>query len=441
MATAPDLVVASVHGVGGGGWGVVRTGGQVASGTRSWWHPAKILALMMTGMREFWGDGDGRLSEAVGCLRGGGLVAFPTETVYGLGADALNSEAVRGVFRLKGRPASNPLIVHVDSAEMARGVAGGWSGAVDRLVRAFWPGPLTVVVPRGVGVPDEVTAGGGTVAVRCPDHPVALALIGAFGGPIVGPSANRSGAVSPTRAEHVFAEFGEAVADGRLMVLDGGACRAGIESSVVEVVPGFGGGCDGDVIGVRVLRPGVIGRAEIERALFGGDAGGGVKSARVVWLDDGVGGDERGEGWECGKGREGGVERSPGRVGAHYRPRSAVVLVGDASSAVGFLRERGARGLWAAVVSKVGADVGVAGEGGVSKVVRLPADAGGYASGLYHALREADAGEPGLIVVVGPWSSVAGVGGGAEEGVEGGSASIWEAVRERLGRCAAGGGG
>lgn len=139
------------------------------------------------------------ISQAAARLAAGGLVAFPTETVYGLGADAFCEAAVRRVFAVKGRPPTNPLIVHVTGPEMAREVAGEWSESAQRLADVFWPGPLTLIVPKANRVPGCVTGGGPTVAVRAPDHPVAMALIEAFGGPIVGPSANPSGYVSPTR--------------------------------------------------------------------------------------------------------------------------------------------------------------------------------------------------------------------------------------------------
>ena len=145
------------------------------------------------------------IAAAVTRLRAGGVVAFPTETVYGLGADVLSEQAVARVFELKGRPSHNPLIVHVASAAMARTVVapGAWSSEADALARAFWPGPLSIVLPKAAAVPSNVTGGGPNVAVRCPDHPTTLALLEAFGGPLVGPSANPSGRVSPTTASHV----------------------------------------------------------------------------------------------------------------------------------------------------------------------------------------------------------------------------------------------
>ena len=144
-------------------------------------------------------------------LRAGRLVAFPTETVYGLGADATNAAAVRRIFAAKGRPATNPLIVHVADADAARRYTTAWPDAAQTLAAAFWPGPLTLVLPKHPSIVDDATAGLGTVGLRVPDHPVALDLLRAFGGPVAAPSANRSNRVSPTTAEHVRDELGDAV--------------------------------------------------------------------------------------------------------------------------------------------------------------------------------------------------------------------------------------
>jgi len=190
---------------------------------------------------------------AAECLRQGGLVAFPTETVYGLGADAGNGEAVARLYAAKGRPRFNPLIAHVADAAAARRI-GRFDAAADRLAATFWPGPLTLVVPKqtNCGVADLALAGLDTVALRVPAHPVAHELLAAFGGAVVAPSANRSGHVSPTSAQHVLADL-----RGRIdMVIDGGACTVGVESTIVV--------CLGEP---TLLRPGGIARAEIERAL------------------------------------------------------------------------------------------------------------------------------------------------------------------------------
>lgn len=171
------------------------------------------------------------LAAAVRILRSGGLVAFPTETVYGLGADATNAQAIRRIFAAKGRPATNPLIVHVFDAESARRYAARWPEAADALAAKFWPGPLTLVLPKREAIVDEATAGRESVGLRAPDHPLALELLRAFDGPLAGPSANRSNRVSPTTAEHVRKDLGGAVD----LILDGGPCRVGIESTVLDL--------------------------------------------------------------------------------------------------------------------------------------------------------------------------------------------------------------
>jgi L-threonylcarbamoyladenylate synthase len=194
------------------------------------------------------------IAEAAHLLRAGALVAFPTETVYGLGADARNGEAVAQIFAAKGRPHFNPLIVHVPHLKAAMSI-GDFSPDVARLADSFWPGPLTLVVPRklGGGISDLVTAGLETIALRVPAHPVAQALLHAFGGPIAAPSANRSGHVSATLARHVAEDLGERVA----LVVDGGAVRHGLESTII----------DASGPSLRVLRPGAIATCDLERAI------------------------------------------------------------------------------------------------------------------------------------------------------------------------------
>jgi L-threonylcarbamoyladenylate synthase len=193
------------------------------------------------------------VSKAVDILRRGGLVAFPTETVYGLGADATNADAVLKIFAAKGRPPTNPLIVHVSDVETARHYAARWPDTAEKLAAAFWPGPLTLVVPKRPEIPDVVTAGRPTVGLRVPGHPLALELLRAFGGPIAAPSANRSTRVSATIGRHVRDELGDAVD----LVLEGGWCELGIESTVLDVsatVP-------------RILRPGSVTREQIESVI------------------------------------------------------------------------------------------------------------------------------------------------------------------------------
>ena len=190
------------------------------------------------------------IERAAALIRAGKLVAFPTETVYGLGANAFDPAAVERIFTAKGRPHTSPLIVHVDSIEMARGLAAHWPDAAETLARRYWPGPLTLVVPKRPEIPDIVTAGLPTVGLRMPAHPLALELIRAAGVPIAGPSANRFTELSPTTSGHVP----ESLAD---YVLDGGPARVGIESTVLSLVGA-----------PLLLRPGVIPLPEIE-ALIG----------------------------------------------------------------------------------------------------------------------------------------------------------------------------
>lgn len=187
-------------------------------------------------------------------LRGGDLVAMPTETVYGLAADALQPAAVEQVFALKGRPSSNPLIVHLASAEQVGQWAAEVPPAARRLMDACWPGPLTLVLPARDEVSRSVTAGQDSVALRVPAHPSAQALLAAFGGGLVAPSANRYMSISPTSAEHVAQQF----ADSDLWILDGGPCQVGLESSIVSLLPGDS---------PRLLRRGMLGQARLEALL------------------------------------------------------------------------------------------------------------------------------------------------------------------------------
>src|SRR5688572_3221286 len=182
------------------------------------------------------------------------MVAFPTETVYGLGADAMNQQAVARIFKVKGRPATNPLIAHVADARVAQQYAGSWPQEAEWLARRFWPGPLTIVLPkphrRALRIPDRVTAGKNTVALRVPAHPLAIELLREFGRPVAAPSANRSTRVSPTTARHVRDELGDEVD----LILDGGPCEVGIESTVIDL----------SVDPPTILRPGSITREQIE---------------------------------------------------------------------------------------------------------------------------------------------------------------------------------
>jgi L-threonylcarbamoyladenylate synthase len=240
------------------------------------------------------GHGDAEsLHRAAALIRSGKLVAFPTETVYGLGANALDPAAVARIFAVKGRPRQSPLIVHVDTIDMARSLVLEWPAAADRLSRRYWPGPLTLVLRKRSSIPDIVTAGLATVGLRMPSHPLALALIREAGVPIAAPSANPFTELSPTTAEHVRQSLGDAVD----MVLDGGPATIGIESTVLSLA--------GEE---RVLlRPGVIPLPEIE-SLIGPVHMGKAGAA---------------------------AHASPGMRPQHYRPRTSLVLLaaGDAPPA------------------------------------------------------------------------------------------------------------
>jgi L-threonylcarbamoyladenylate synthase len=238
------------------------------------------------------------LAEAVRCLRAGGLVAFPTETVYGLGADATNAKGIARLYDAKGRPPFNPLIAHVRDAAAARGL-GILDPVASRLAEVFWPGPLTLVVPRQPDCPvaELATAGLGTIALRVPAHKVARDLLAAFAGPIVAPSANRSGHVSPTTAQHVLSDL-----RGRIdLVLDGGPSPVGLESTIVA--------CIGEP---TLLRPGGLPRTDIERALGHSLA----DSPRSIELTDG-----------------GEAPLAPGQLPSHYAPRTPLRLNARAVSA------------------------------------------------------------------------------------------------------------
>lgn len=244
---------------------------------------------------------DEALRLAADLLRAGQLVAFPTETVYGLGANALDSAAVPGIFASKGRPADNPLIVHIHDRKQLDGLCRTNDNAL-KLMEAFWPGPLTLIMPRKPAVPDAVTAGLETVAVRMPSHPVAARLLKACDLPIAAPSANRSGKPSPTTAKHVFDDM-----DGRIpLILDGGSCDVGLESTVVDM--------SGDV--PCILRPGGVTKAMLEAVIGDVTVAGSV--LRPLRPDE--------------------TALSPGMRYKHYAPTGQVTLVeGDEDDVVAAL--------------------------------------------------------------------------------------------------------
>ncbi|MFG2972533.1 L-threonylcarbamoyladenylate synthase [Streptomyces sp. NPDC048331] len=283
------------------------------------------------------------IERAAGVLRAGGLVALPTETVYGLGANAEDPVAVARIFQVKGRPPSHPLIVHIAAADQLDDWVEEVPATARLLAEHFWPGPLTLVLRRGHRVPLEATGGLETVAVRVPDHPVALALLSAFGSGVTAPSANRFGSVSPTTADHVRAELGDAVD----FVLDGGSCQVGVESTIVDVT--------GETL--SILRPGGVTREDLEAVLGHPVA---VPSTSGV--------------------------RVPGQHPSHYAPRARVVLV-EPEQVVAE----------AELAQEAGHQVGVFLPPSLADatvkahaVVALPGSLDAYAHGLYGFLRELD---------------------------------------------------
>jgi L-threonylcarbamoyladenylate synthase len=298
------------------------------------------------------------IAEAARVLAGGGLVAFPTETVYGLGARGLHPADVRRIFAAKRRPPGHPLILHVDGEAMARRLAARWSDVAARLAGALWPGPLTLVVPRSDLVPPETSGGLDTVGVRAPAHPVALALVRAAGEPLAAPSANAHTHVSPTTAAHVVRSLGDAVD----LVLDGGPCLHGIESTVVTTT-------DPPV----VLRPGAIALERL-RAIAPG----------VLFEAQTVAGDA--------------PRAAPGMAAKHYAPRARIVVVPRGGDGFARALEAAARGgtVVGAIVATAEARAAAA---GCAALFVLPDDAAGYGRGLYAALHGVDDAGADVVVV------------------------------------------
>ena len=311
-----------------------------------------------------------QIERAVRLLNAGELVAFPTETVYGLGADADDAAAVARIFAAKGRPASHPLIVHVSNLAAARSYAGALPDAALRLAESFWPGPLTLVVPKSARALAAVTGGQDTVALRAPAHPVARALLAAFGRGIAAPSANRYGRISPTGADDVREELGQAVA----LVLDGGDCEVGLESTIVACLDGR----------VTLLRPGAVSRLQIA------DVVGKVSEA------------------------DAGSPRAPGRERSHYAPRTPLAILGGAelNREIESALKRGER---LAVLTHTIAPIAP------DRITWRPlaADAARYGHALYATLRALDRAGAGRILV---------------EAVP--PTEAWAAVADRLGRAA-----
>jgi len=320
------------------------------------------------------------IDRAAAILRAGGLVAFPTETVYGLGGRALDPAALARIFAAKGRPTTHPLIAHVLDAEDAARLAARWSRVASRLAEAFWPGPLTLVVPRAAHVPLELTGGGDSVGVRAPSHPVARALLEALGDAIAAPSANRYQTLSPTTAAHVAASLGDRVD----LILDGGPCSAGIESTVVDLC--------GDA--PRILRPGAVDLA----ALLA------VEPTVVERPHQSLGPTEQ--------------RASPGMDRRHYAPRTPLVVLSGRAAVLEEARRRARGGervallLVEALVERDLSSNARASEGPEVVVRALGAEPAAYARQLFAALHELDA--SGLDVILAeevpdtvPWRAVA----------------------------------
>jgi L-threonylcarbamoyladenylate synthase len=326
----------------------------------------------------------GRIEQAARLLHAGRLVAFPTETVYGLGADADNAVAVASIFRAKGRPTDHPVIVHVADADAAAAWARSLSPEARALMDSFWPGPLTLVVPRSTRATDVITGGQDSVGLRCPSHRWAQALLRALGRlagdrqrAIAAPSANRFGRISPTRAAHVREDLGEAPDGAVDLILDGGPCPVGIESTIVDL----------SSIRPRLLRPGSVTRSDLERVLGAPLADAGETDPTVP--------------------------RASGRLASHYAPRRPLELVAPGKMAAR-IRELGARRV--AVLAPAPADASLP----AARFWSAPAGAESYAHGLYDWLHAMDASGAMFLLVEQPPVSEA-----------------WAAVRDRLQRCAA----
>jgi L-threonylcarbamoyladenylate synthase len=294
------------------------------------------------------------VTRAAELLRAGEVVALPTETVYGLAANALDAAAVRRIFAIKQRPAHNPVIVHVSGLEMARRIVAEWPAMADRLAAAFWPGPLTLVLPRARAIPDEVTAGGATVGVRWPAHALMQAVIRECGFPLAAPSANLANELSPTNAAHVFQSLA-----GRVpLIVDGGQSQVGIESVVLDIT----------VSPPRLLRPGMI-HEESLVAVTGALAQGGVGAGPL---------------------------RSPGQLRKHYAPKARLVMAAWRDDAeLGAVLKQLPSGARVFVVAHTnvpsaqpGAQVGV-----------IPHDAEAFARAIYSELHRCDAGGADWIIV------------------------------------------
>ena len=305
------------------------------------------------------------VARAAQLLASGGLVAIPTETVYGLAADALDAEAVDRIFAAKGRPASNPLIVHVADTAMARSLAATWPQAAEQITASLWPGPVTVIVPRGRRIPANVTADGPTVALRCPEHRLTRRLIATLGRPLAAPSANRSMQLSPTTAGHVLEAMGNRID----LILDGGPCGRGIESTVVD--------CTTDP--PRILRPGPIGRAELETVL-----------GRAVLDMTDVRDDAQTM-----------PARSPGTRARHYAPKTPLEVSATAADRVESLVQSGKRVAWLTAKTEDPRVRSLASSRDLL-VVPMPSEPAAFATSLYATLHAIDRRSLDLIMIDAP---------------------------------------
>lgn len=314
------------------------------------------------------------IREAAKLLAAGKVVAFPTETVYGLGADASNPEAVRRIFEIKGRPADHPVIVHLSHPDQLSEWAAEIPDEAYQLAERFWPGPLTIILNRNKRVPDEVTGGQDTVGLRIPAHPVALALLRKFGGGVAAPSANRFGRISPTTAQHVLEDLGEELE----MIVDAGPCLIGLESAIVNL-----SGPE-----PMLLRPGSLTVRELEAVLDG---------KRITLPEKKV------------------VLRAPGMLSSHYAPRTPFTVI-EAVALPETLIKLLTRGETVAVMTVTA--TAISWPKGVTLRL-MPPSPSDYACEMYSVMRKLDNGAVDRIVAVAPPDSIE-----------------WSAVRDRLTRAA-----
>jgi L-threonylcarbamoyladenylate synthase len=321
---------------------------------------------------------DEAVNRATELLRAGEVVALPTETVYGLAANACNAQAVERIFEIKGRPSHNPIIVHVAGIDMARACVAAWPKIAESLARSFWPGPLTLVLERSGAIPDIVTAGGATVGVRWPSHPFIQAVIRRCGFPLAAPSANPSNELSPTNASHVQKKLGSQLP----LIVDGGQCQVGIESTVLDLT----------TQPPRVLRPGMIHDSALLSVLGELASGNDPASLRIL--------------------------KSPGNLPRHYSPKAKLVIWNWENETE--LAARVAQLDCPAGRVHVVAHTRIPSRGGFARVSVIPHDAEAFARAIYAELHESDEFGAAMIIVESPPAT-----------------NEWRAVQDRLKRAAA----